>query len=80
MKARSRDVAKTAQKQQDRFKLLTNPRTPLGLATTMRTRKGGKDAGYLNALNRLQKKCVKQLQGIPGCGPRVNDWMTGYDE
>lgn len=76
---RGRDVNKQVAKQQARNTLLNNPRTPLGLATALRTRRGGKDAGYLNTLNRLQKKCVGQLRGVPGCGPTVRDWLTGYE-
>lgn len=75
MGLRSRgDLKKFAQKNE----LLNNPKTPLGLATTLRTRKGGIQAGYLNKLNRLQKKTKGQLKGIPGCGPTLRDWLTGY--
>ena len=74
---RSRDVSKQVAKQQKRTEMLSSPKTPLGLATAMRTRKGGKDAGYLNALSRLQKKTPKQIYS-PSCGPRTKDWLRGY--
>lgn len=45
----------------------------------MRTRLGGLRGGYINTMNRLQKKSVPQLKGIPGCGPRVTDWLIDED-
>jgi hypothetical protein len=45
----------------------------------MRTRLGGLRGGYINRLNRLQKKGVPQLRGIPGCGPTVRDWLLDLD-
>lgn len=45
----------------------------------MRTRLGGMRGGYINTLNRLQKKMVSQLRGIPGCGPTVRDWLIDED-
>lgn len=75
-KSRSRDL----KAQMARNAFLANPRTPLGLATALRTRGGGIRAGYLNKLNRLQKKCPRQLFGLPGCGSTVRDWMLPYIE
>lgn len=51
--------------------------TPVGLGTVLRIG-GGLRGGYINALNRQQKKIKGQLKGIPGCGPRIYDWLTGY--
>ncbi len=45
----------------------------------MRTRLGGIRGGYINTLNRLQKKGVPQLRGIPGCGPVVRDWLLDLE-
>ena len=45
----------------------------------MRTRLGGIRGGYINTLNRLEKKSVPQLKGIPGCGPNVRDWLIDED-
>jgi len=45
----------------------------------MRSRLGGLRSGYINRLNRLQKKSVPQLKGIPGCGPNVRDWLIDED-
>lgn len=61
----------------NRQRLLSTPQQ-LGLATTLRTRRGGLTGGYLNRLNRLQKRTPGQLKGIPSCGPRVRDWLRGY--
>lgn len=49
----------------------------LGFAAqvSMRTRLGGVRSGYVNRLARLQKKGVPQLKGIPGCGPKIKDWL-----
>ena len=76
---RSRSIAKTLAAQAQKQKMLTSPNTPLGIAVGMRV-KGGLRGGYLNGLNRLQKKTCAQLKGIPGCGPKLRDWLTGYDE
>lgn len=57
--------------------LKSNPGTPLGLATSLRVG-GGLRSGYISALNRQQKKVKGQLNGIPGCGPRISDWLKGY--
>ena len=45
----------------------------------MRTRLGGLRGGYINTLNRLQKKMKPQLKGIPGCGMNVKDWLINED-
>jgi hypothetical protein len=45
----------------------------------MRTRLGGLRGGYINTLNRLQKKMIPQLRGIPGCGQNVVDWLIDED-
>lgn len=39
---------------------------------------GGRPGGYLNTLNRQQRKTGSQLKGLPGCGPTLRDWLTGY--
>lgn len=74
-KLRSRkDLATFQQKQA----LLSDPRTPFGLAVALRTRGGGASKGYLNTLNRQRKRTGSQLKGLPGCGPNLKEWMTGY--
>ncbi len=45
----------------------------------MRTRLGGMRSGYINTLNRLEKKAVPQLKGLPGCGQNVRDWLIDED-
>lgn len=78
-KTRTRDVYKEALKARRRQDLASNPNTAYGLAVALRSRAPGKRGGYLNALNRLQKKTRAQLKGVPGCGMKVKDWMTGYE-
>ncbi len=46
----------------------------------MRTRLGGLRGGYINRLNRLAKKSVPQLRGIPGCGPKLTEWLIDWDK
>ncbi len=59
-------------------KLKANQYTPYPLGVSLRT--GGKPAGgYLSKLHRNQKKVSRQLRGLPGCGPTLKEWMTGYD-
>ncbi len=48
---------------------------PYATQVAMRTRLGGIRAGYINTLNRMEKKVVPQLKGLPGCGMWVKDWM-----
>ena len=45
----------------------------------MRTRLGGIRGGYINTMNRLQKKMVPQMKAQPGCGPSVKDWLIDED-
>ena len=52
---------------------------PFAAQVAMRTRLGGLRAGYVNRLARLQKKTVSQLRGIPGCGPRIKDWLIDME-
>lgn len=61
----------------ERAKQLANPNiTGFASAVAMRTRLGGIRSGYINRLNRLQKKVKGQLKGLPGCGPRLKDWLV----
>ena len=76
---RPRDAYKQALKAQQKAKLMDNPNTPYGIAVALRSMSPGKRGGYLNTLNRLQKKTKAQLKGIPGCGPKIRDWLTGYE-
>jgi len=55
--------------------MMTTPIVNFSTQVAMRTRLGGIRGGYINTLNRLQKKMVGQLKGIPGCGPTVKDWL-----
>lgn len=55
--------------------MMTTPIVNFSTQVAMRTRLGGMRGGYINTLNRLQKKMVGQLKGIPGCGPRIRDWL-----
>ena len=74
-KLRSRkDLANFYKKQS----LVSNPNTPLGVATALRS--GKSRGGYIGRLARLQKKTPGQLRGLPGSGPRIRDWMTGYED
>jgi hypothetical protein len=63
---------------QQKHALLNDPRTPYGLAVSLRTGGGAARKGYLNTLNRQRKKTGGQLKGLPGCGQNVKDWMRGY--
>lgn len=60
----------------ERAKQLSNPNiTGFASAVAMRTKLGGLRSGYINKMNRLSKKYKGQLKGIPGCGPRLKDWL-----
>lgn len=78
MKLRSR---KDVDKLYKRAEQMASGNKQLGFATqvAMRTRLGGIRGGYINRLARLQKKGVPQLKGIPGCGPRITDWLIDFD-
>ena len=55
--------------------LQTTNIVPFGTQVALRTRMGGLRGGYINRLNRNQKKGVPQLKGIPGCGNNLKDWL-----
>lgn len=55
--------------------MMTTPIVNFSTQVAMRTRLGGMRGGYINTLNRLQKRMVGQLKGIPGCGQTVRDWL-----
>lgn len=48
---------------------------PYSTQVAMRTRLGGLRSGYINRLNRLRKRSVGQLKGLPGCSPSIKDWL-----
>lgn len=80
MRGRSRDVMKAVKRTAQKLDLARNPNTPYGIAVAVRSRQPGKRGGYLNTLNRQQKKVRGQMKGVPGCGPRIYDWGVPYVE
>lgn len=75
MKLRSRKDVDALYKKAE---MMTTPIVNFSTQVAMRTRLGGLRGGYINRLNRLQKKMVSQLKGIPGCGPTVKDWLVDW--
>lgn len=69
----AKDIEKLYAKQKLQTTNMVNFATQVALRSA-----GGRPGGYLNTLNRQQRKCGSQLKGIPGCGNTVRDWLTGY--
>lgn len=68
------NVAKAAQKQYDKFKMMTTNMLPYSSRVSIRAR-GGIRGGYLNTMNRQARKVAQQLKAVPGCGPKTIDLL-----
>ena len=76
MKLRSRKDVDLLYK---RAEMMTTPIVGFATQVAMRTRLGGIRGGYINRLARLSKRGVPQLKGIPGCGPKIVDWLVDWE-